>query len=334
MSRNARTSRNRYKKENGKGATALAVFIALILLLLLGGYYFLAWQQKPAPVVRLQQLARPVVPAAPAQPRRSSALASVPAPMVTPPAVVGGGNGEEAHKGHDALPTAVPVSRTGGRAELAIIVDDMGSSLQEVRSLMAIGVPLTVSVIPGLRHDGEVAAFAAGHGAEVMLHIPMQSKEYPQRRMESNGLLLSYDEQQLQTLVNSYVDRVPQAVGANNHMGSAFTEDEAQMRRVLTLLKQKGLFFIDSVTTPATTGPRVAAALHMKSARRDVFLDNEQNEGYIRGQLNIAVAKARKNGRAIAICHPHPTTLATLAKVLPGLSQQGVTLVVVSKLVR
>ena len=326
---------NRYRKQDGKGATALAVFVALILVLLLGGYYFLAWQQRPAPVVRLQQ---PATPAAPSLPTRSSARAPAALPKVAPLAAVTGKGAEERHGAagtrYKAPPVLLSSPRLGGHAELAIIVDDMGSSMQEVRSLMAIGVPITISVIPGLRHDREVAAFAAGRGAEVMLHIPMQSKEYPQRRMESNGLLLSYDAQQLQTLVNSYFDRVPQAVGANNHMGSAFTEDAAQMRRVLSLLKQKGLFFIDSVTTPATTGPGVAAALHMKSARRDVFLDNEQNEAYISGQLDTAVAKARKNGRAIAICHPHPTTLATLAKLLPGLSQRGVTLVVVSKLVR
>ena len=63
---------NRYKNENGKGATALAVFVVLVLTILVGGYYFFAWQQKQEPVVRLQQQAplvtAPVLPSPPVPP--------------------------------------------------------------------------------------------------------------------------------------------------------------------------------------------------------------------------------------------------------------------------
>lgn len=322
---------NRYKKQNGKGATALAVFVVLVLTILVGGYYFFAWQQKQEPVVRLQQQA-PLVTAPVLPPPSVPPVSDVPASIKEP-----GPDWEHYTDDTPRQPLAVPNTvqpRADGKAELAIIVDDMGSSLQEVRSLTAIGVPITLAVIPGLRHDREVASLAAGQGAEVMLHIPMQSKEYPRRRLESNGLLLSYDQEKLQELLEGYFEQVPQAKGANNHMGSAFTENEGRMRSVLSRLKRKGLFFVDSVTTPATAGPRLAAELRVKSARRDVFLDNEQNEAYIRGQLNTAVTRARKTGRAIAICHPHPITIATLTKVLPTLQQQGITLVYASQLVR
>lgn len=316
---------NRYKQQNGKGATALAVFLVLLLFVLVGSYYFLSWQQKEPPVVKLQ-------PAGAAAPRPAQVFSST-APDDLPRPIKEAGPDWE-HYTDDAVPAPVaPLLRTKGSAELAIIVDDMGSSLQEIRSLTAIGVPLSYAVIPGLRHDGEVAAFAVGQGGEVLVHMPMQSKEYPQRRLEANGLLLDHDERQLQTLLEGYFERIPQAVGANNHTGSAFTEDVARMRVVLGQLKQRGMFFVDSVTTSATVGPRVAADLQLKTARRDVFLDNEQDETYIRGQLDKAVARAGKTGRAIAICHPHPTTIATLAKTLPGLKQQGITLVPVSKLV-
>lgn len=316
---------NRYKKQNGKGLIALAVFLVLILALLVGGYYFFAWQQQEA-------LFKPQQPAAPAAP------AANPPPVVPLQPSKDPGPDWEHYTDDTPRPAAkLPPAQQplpGGKGELAIIVDDMGSSLQELRSLLAIGVPLTLAVIPGLRHDREVAALAAGQGIEVMLHLPMQSREYPRRRLETNGLLLSYDQEKLQQLVEGYFTQVPQAKGANNHMGSAFTEDEPQMRIVLSLLKQRGLFFVDSVTTPSSVGSRVSAELGIKSARRDVFLDNEQQEAYILGQLQTAVNRARKSGRAIAICHPHPVTIATLAKALPTLRQQGITLVHASQLVR
>ena len=45
---------------------------------------------------------------------------------------------------------------------------------------------------------------------------------------------------------------------------------------------------------------------------RDVFLDNSLNKSEIRTQLQLAVSKAKKNGYAIAIGHPHKNTLEVL----------------------
>jgi polysaccharide deacetylase 2 family uncharacterized protein YibQ len=217
---------------------------------------------------------------------------------------------------------------------LAIIIDDMGSSLHEARSLAGIGVPLTFSIIPGLHNYREVATFAASSGIEIMIHIPMQSKGWPERRLEANGLLVSMADRDIVERLEGYVNTLPKAVGANNHMGSEFTENEDKMRVVLGTLKGRGLFFVDSVTSPKTAGVRLARELGMKYGRRNVFLDNEQDGTYILGQLNQAVRMARKTGAAIAICHPHPATIRTLEAALPGLVKQGITLVPVSMLVR
>jgi polysaccharide deacetylase 2 family uncharacterized protein YibQ len=226
-----------------------------------------------------------------------------------------------------------PGTRGGGTARLAIIIDDMGSSLTEARSLAAINVPLTFAIIPGLRVDKEVAAYAATNNIETMIHIPMQSKEWPARRLEANGLLVSMDADELQERMSGFMQRLPGAVGVNNHMGSEFTEQDGKMVVVLQTLKKNDLFFIDSVTTPESSGFRVAQRLGIRSARRNIFLDNEQERTYILGQLNQAVRLARKNGSAIAICHPHPATIAALAAALPELAGKGVHLVTASQLV-
>jgi polysaccharide deacetylase 2 family uncharacterized protein YibQ len=224
--------------------------------------------------------------------------------------------------------------KTSGTGQLAIIIDDMGTTLQEARTLAGIGVPLTFSIIPGLAHYRDVATFAASSGIEIMIHIPMQSKGWPERRLEANGLLVSMDDSDLVKRVEGFADNIPKAVGANNHTGSEFTEHEDKMRAVLETLKGRGLYYVDSVTSPKTVGMRLAKELGMKSGRRQVFLDNEQDETYILGQLNQAVRLAKRSGSAIAICHPHPVTIKTLAAALPGLEKQGITFVPVSRLVK
>lgn len=262
---------------------------------------------------------------------------TVPKDVIKPPSVVP----LPPHKEHDYYPPAAavskaekPVSGAGSSALMAIIIDDMGSSLSEAKLLAAIRVPLTFAIIPGLRVDKDVAAYAVTNKIETMIHVPMQSKGWPERRLEANGLLVAMDADELQERMSGFVQQFPGAVGVNNHMGSEFTAHEEKMAVVLQELKKKSLFFIDSVTSPDSAGLRVAQRLGIKSARRNVFLDNEQERGYILGQINQAARLARKNGSVIAICHPHPVTIATLAAALPELAGQGVLLVPASRLVK
>lgn len=225
-------------------------------------------------------------------------------------------------------------TRRGSSSLLAIIIDDMGSNMSEARSLAAINVPLTFSIIPGLSMDTDVAEYAASQKIDTMIHIPMQSKGWPTKRLETNGLLVSMDADELQKRVSGFIQRLPGAVGVNNHMGSEFTEQEDKMLSILAVLKEKNLFFIDSATSPQSSGLRVAQKLGVKSARRNVFLDNKQERGYIIGQLRQAVRLARTKGSAIVICHPHHATMAALSETLPGLAKRGIQLVSVSQLVR
>lgn len=320
------SNRNRSQKKPS-GSRLAALVVLLLIVGAVAGYLFRSPPSKtrvPPRIIELPHV-KPVVPSV----SKPQTITVEPSAVPPPP-----------HKEQRSYPRPTAIPETGkpgvgggASARLAIIIDDMGNSLSEARSLVAIKVPLTFSIIPGLRVDKEVAAYAAGNKIETMIHIPMQPKGWPTRRLEANGLLVAMDADELQKRVSGFVQQFPGAVGANNHMGSEFTEQEEKMAAVLQTLKKNNLFFIDSVTTPESTGLRVAQRLGIRSARRNVFLDNEQVRSYILGQLNQAVRQARKNGSAIAICHPHPATIAALAAALPGLAGQGVLLVPASQLV-
>jgi uncharacterized protein len=219
-----------------------------------------------------------------------------------------------------------------GAGKVAIIIDDMGSSTQEVQSLLSIHLPVTFSVIPGLASAKAVAEAAHGAGAEVMVHMPMEPEGYPKQPMEKIGLLLSMPDSEITQRVTGYFKAVPFATGANNHMGSRFTQDADKMETVLEVLKEKGVFFIDSRTSPASIGYEKAKILGLKSATRQVFLDNVQNEAAIGKQLDQVVAIAKNKGAAIAIGHPHPSTINALRARMPELARSGITFVSASAL--
>lgn len=324
----AAPGRNKFRTPGSSGASIAALVILVVIIALVLGYFLL----KPAHH-KLAEPAKPEVsPSAPALVQPPLPQKNVPEPAtVQPPA----DKQPHVYPSTTVPPeTVIPGVADGSPARLAIIIDDMGGSLSEARTLAAIGVPLTFSIIPGLHKDTEVAAYAQSQHIETMIHIPMQSKGWPGTRLEPNGLLVAMADAELRERVAAFAEQFPAAVGANNHMGSEFTEHADKMRSVLEVLKGRELFFVDSVTSPHTVAAGLSRQLGLMGARRNVFLDNQQERGYILGQLGQAVRLAKKSGSAIAICHPHAATIAALVAALPALASQGVTLVPASQLVK
>ncbi|MBT0653968.1 divergent polysaccharide deacetylase family protein [Geomobilimonas luticola] len=230
-------------------------------------------------------------------------------------------------------PKKKPLPRVAGPGTVAIVIDDMGSSMEEARQLLAINLPLTFSIIPGLAKSRSVAEEVHAKGRQVMLHIPMEPKGFPQRKLEKNGLLLSESSADIERQMAEYLQTVPHAVGANNHMGSSFTENGEKMEVVLKVLQGKGLYFIDSKTSSASVGYSLAKKMGMRAASRQVFLDNTLDVAAITSQLDQVAALARKRGSAIAICHPHRQTIQALAAAMPRMQREGIRFVAASELV-
>lgn len=317
------------KKQKPSSSSRVAAIAILILILVLITTYFIILPNHKAVVISQKGQITDVKPAV-----SIPSLPTTPTTTITPPSPQTSEDNQDSEYPPVVVTPKKPVIGNITKAKLAIIIDDMGGSLSEARSLVAIKVPLTFSLIPGLRFDKKISEYASEQHIETMIHIPMQSKGWPRQRLEANGLLVSMSSDEIEQRVSAFLERFPIAVGVNNHMGSEFTAEEEKMTTVLQMLKNNNLFFIDSVTSPTSKGIEVAEKIGIKSAKRNVFLDNKQERSYITGQINQAVKIAIKNGSAIAICHPHVATITTLAAVLPGLAKRGVELVPVSQLVK
>jgi polysaccharide deacetylase 2 family uncharacterized protein YibQ len=116
-------------------------------------------------------------------------------------------------------------------------------------------------------------------------------------------------------------------------MGSRFSADRTAMAIFLNTLRERHLFFVDSLTSAKSVGYQLAKEMGVKTAHRDVFLDNEQDTEKNIHQLQTLIGLAQKNGSAIGIGHPYPTTLAALTRMQEQLRTE-VTLVGVQSLVK
>jgi len=215
---------------------------------------------------------------------------------------------------------------------VAIIVDDLGADLAMMEDFLGLKLNLTAAVLPNVPHARAVAELAHADGREVLLHVPMEPRDYPTVDPGEEALMVDLSTAEVQRRLRSYLQTVPWVVGVNNHMGSRFTESRVGMRGVLQILKEQGLFFVDSRTTAESVVIAEAEGMEIAHAERDLFLDNDINEEAIRRQIRKLIGIAREQGSAIGICHPHLETIAALKKEAHGFVAAGVKLVPVSAL--
>ena len=206
--------------------------------------------------------------------------------------------------------------------KVAIIIDDIGYDPKIVDHFLSIDAPLTFSVLPFSPYQEKVLGKLKSNNSEIMLHLPMEPVEYPKVNPGPGALLTSMTAQELSLHLNHAIDAIPGVVGVNNHMGSKLTTDSDQMHRIFMILKQRGLFFIDSRTSYETVSPELALNLKLPYAQRKIFLDNNTSPKKIKSQLEKLIRYAKKRGGAVGIAHPHEETFRVLADEIPKLKRQ------------
>jgi polysaccharide deacetylase 2 family uncharacterized protein YibQ len=233
---------------------------------------------------------------------------------------------------HPSAPARQSTSASNPNPRLAIIIDDLGYDHSAADAVLALGFPLTVSVLPHLPLSGELAEEAQRRGDQVMLHLPMES-ETDGAKPEDIELRVGMSAAQVDTTLAGMLETVPYAAGVNNHQGSRATADPALMQALMPALRQRGLFFVDSRTDAKTVAYDMAERAGVPAASRKVFLDDIASRDAILKQLDLAARDAQRDGFTIAIGHPRPATIAALAEGVPPLEARGIHLVFASELV-
>lgn len=206
---------------------------------------------------------------------------------------------------HDIVRKKYPEGTT---PKLAIIIDDVSFPWQ-TRSIKEIPYKVTPSFFPPTKGHPETVRLS--HEFEfTMIHLPMESKNYSSPEPDTLNAVDSIEV--IEKRIKQIKAWFPQIIYYNNHTGGSYTADYNAMDRLVKVMKENGLVFVDSRTIGNSKAPEITKKYDMFLYSRDVFLDNSLDKNLIRAQLKEAVAKAKKNGYAIAIGHPHKNTLEVL----------------------
>jgi polysaccharide deacetylase 2 family uncharacterized protein YibQ len=232
-------------------------------------------------------------------------------------------------------PSVVPDNGAAGPApgpRLAIVVDGLG--YDPVRDAEWLDFPerITVCVLPYGPSSKSFAASSRTHGFGVLLHVPMESEGGIADRTEPFLLRRGMTPEEIADRFARMAADVPQANGASNHMGSAFTSDLAAMASFAQALKGKGFFFVDSVTSAGTVAFKAMEEAGVPATRRDVFLDNDGRPEEMRRQWTAVIALAKERGQAVLLCHSRRETRMALLELLPQLRTEGIRAVAIEEL--
>jgi uncharacterized protein len=216
----------------------------------------------------------------------------------------------------------------------AIVIDDLGQDLEAVHELARLPYRVTFAVLPGLAYSRGSAEVAHRAGREVILHLPMEPEPGATARPGPGEITVGMAEPDVGRVIGADLGSVPYSAGVNNHMGSRATADAALMGRVMKVLRERNLFFIDSRTTAASTALGAARRQGVPTFYRSVFLDDAESVDYSLGQLRRFRQIVREQGLALAIGHPYRTTIQALEEFLPELERDNIQLVFASEAVR
>lgn len=194
------------------------------------------------------------------------------------------------------------------KPKLAIIIDDVCVQSQ-VNAIKKLNLPLTMSFLPpsSLRPN---SAKLASKEDFYMVHLPMEAMSFTAE--EPTTLHVKDSQKEITKRIKIIKKLFPNVKYINNHTGSKFTSNEVSMNRLITVLNQNKINFIDSRTTAKTKVPKVMKNFGLKYVARDVFLDHRTDKAYVKKQIKEAIRIAKKLGTAIAIGHPHKNTLLAL----------------------
>ncbi len=217
--------------------------------------------------------------------------------------------------------------------KVAFIIDDLGYETEMAKKMMELDFPITLSILPFLKYSEYIAEEGKKNNQEIMLHLPMEANN--SSADPGPGAIKSYmSGEEIRQAVRGSIFDFPYVIGVNNHMGSKITEDREIMKIILEEIRRYNLFFIDSITTRNSIAYQVAQETGVKTAVRTVFLDNESDMEYIKGQMLEVQEIALRDGEAIAIGHSRINTFYVLKRMIPELIKAGIEIVPVSELVK
>ena len=223
---------------------------------------------------------------------------------------------------HDPTKAMVPVT---GAAKLAVIVEGLGLSQSATEAAISkLPAAVTLAFSPYARGLKKWMEKAKESGHEVLIEVPMESKQFPADDPGPLGLLTALEPKENQLRLEMILKESGAAVGVLDSQGSKFREDQS-INAVFAKLKELNLFYVQGrpgVRVGETTVPTAVA---------DVVLDERPFRAAVDARLDYAERLAKYQGSAVASLSARPVSFERLVLWIDQAQEKGVSLAPISQ---
>ncbi len=210
--------------------------------------------------------------------------------------------------------------------KLAIVVEGLGLNRSATEAALAKLPPVvTLAFSPYARDLKRLMERAKAKGHEVLIEVPMESKNFPAEDPGPLGLLTGLESKDNQERLDTILKEATGAVGVFDGMGSKFRENPTNIGEVLAKLKQQNLFYVQG-----RPGVRVVES-EIPSATTDVVIDERPFRAAVDARFDFAEKLAKYQGTAVAVMTARPVSFERLALWMDQLPKKGVSLAPVSQ---
>lgn len=220
------------------------------------------------------------------------------------------------------------------RPRIAIVMADMGmSGVTTGNALQKLPAGVTLAFVPFAdRLDGWIER-ARGKGHEVILAVPAEPVDFPHSDPGPNALLTAFGGATNVDRLLKNLGKTTGYVGITTTTGGKFTANAAAVKPVMEALRARGLLFLDARLTPRSAAAAVAQDAGVPRAFVDRAIDRDLARGSIDDQLQELEVIAKKEGAAVGIGFPYPSTIERIALWANTVSDRGVVLAPLSAVV-
>ena len=210
--------------------------------------------------------------------------------------------------------------RPNGKPRVALIVGGLGLNAVTTRAAIErLPGEVTLSFVPYAEGLQGWIDLARAQGHEVMIEIPMEPTGYPDNDPGPQTLLASGTPDDIAARMNWLLGRATGYFAVTNYLGDRFVTSDNGMGAFLSILRQRGLAFLDDGSARRRPGAWARASA-------DIIVDETQTPASIIAQLNALEANAKARGAALGTGFSYPVTVEAAARWTAGLDARGLQL--------
>jgi polysaccharide deacetylase 2 family uncharacterized protein YibQ len=210
--------------------------------------------------------------------------------------------------------------------KVAVIVQGLGLNNEATEAAVTkLPAAVTLSFSPYAHDLRKWLARAKSSGHEVLVEVPMESKQFPAEDPGPMGLMTTLQPKENAERLSTMLKLFPDAIGIDDIMGSKFREEKAHMNDVFKTLQEKKLVYIQGRPGVRIGEPGVPNTI------ADLIIDERPFRAAIDARLDYAERPAKYQGSAVTVMGTKPVGYERLALWLDQIDKRGIELTPVSK---